>query len=491
MSTTSLSALPSSLSALLSRYVDSSSDSSSSSTRASTSAATVKAGGALGQDPAYTLALGSKQSAAALVGYNQLAQLGTQFTQAVAAAATPSTANAGSVSVDVTQLAQAQAVVAGPFGDPDTVSLGSGTLTIQTGKVDTKTGSFKASGSAVSVSVGSGSLNDIAKAINASTAGAKATVVKENGGYTLHLTSTSTGTNGAFRVSGLADLAYDPATPQLSTVSTGQTALDATYAINGTTFTYGSNSGVPVAFATTATFTNTGTTSVPVSSLADSVASLVNAFNGLQGSIIDMADTNGSLAADVNLAAGLFKNLGDAATGTGAADGSFGSLADIGISVQKDGTLGVNSDTLAKAINDNPAGVKSLISSVSQAMTDAVSPYLGKGGSIDKQIGLLSSLAVRGPGLFDYLNGTTDAASNFFSTASLADMLESGSAGTGKTLSDYLLSQGQAANGVSSLLSGNSTSSSSNKTLVDYLNSSDESQSTRETSQDALLSLFS
>ena len=479
MMTTSLSALPSSLAALLTNYASSGTKTTADSTATTAQAASLPtpAGGALGADPAYTLKLGAQGAASAMIGYTKLATLGRQFEGTMGTLEEPAGSTgpaAGSVTVDVQQLAQAQTLVSGAFGDSDTVSLGTGSLTLQTGSVGSD-GSFTAAGSPTSIPIKTGTLDDIVSSINAAKAGVTASVVEEGGGYALKLTGSSTGANQAFSVAGLSELAFDPATPNTSMLTESQSAQDATYAIDGNTFTFGSNSKVPVAFGVTTDFTATGSTTVATPSQATSIQSLVGAFNTIQQSIAKAADKNGDLANDVNLAAGMFKNLGDAATGTVTTTGQFSSLSQIGVNVQPDGTLSIDQTALAAAISTSPTDVQSLISAVSTAMDAAMSPYLGAKGSIASQSHLLSAQMMQGSSLLDYLDSTTSGSSS--SQSGLLNSLTGSSSGTTsatgvssspKTLLDYL-------NGASS---SSSSGSSSKKSLLDYLNADSSASST-------------
>jgi len=457
MSTTGLSALPSSLAALLTQYHSGGTAPSSSS---ATSGRVQDSPLALGSDPAYSLTLGQQDASKALVGYNQLGKLGKTFETEVAALEKPTlttSGTGGSVNVQVHQLAQAQSVVAGPFGDPDTVSLGTGTLSIETGTTDATTGSFTANGQPVSIAITNGSLNDIANSINAAQAGLSASVMEENGGYTLHLIG-NTGADQSFRISGLSELAYDPAQPESSPLATTQTAQDALYSADGIELSSGTNTSVPVALGTRADFTATGSMSVTKSALPDAVQKLVDAFNSMQKGIAGMAGKDGNLTNDVNLAAGLFKNLGDAATGTFGNAGSVSQLSDIGVTVQSDGTLAIDPTAMDAAVAADASGVQSLIGQVSTAMADAVTPYTKSGGALSSQVSLLSTLALHhGSSLLDYLDG---------------------SAGS------------QSSSGLLGALNANqSASSSGQKTLLDYLNSTSSSSSSSSSSD--LSSLFS
>ena len=106
--------------------------------------------------------------------------------------ATPGTYNLTNI-----QLAQPESLISSGFASASS-SLGAGSLTIQVG-----------SGPAVTVNIASGqdNLTGIASAINQANAGVQATIVYDGSSYHLSLTGDSTGTAGAFTVTGSGGLA--------------------------------------------------------------------------------------------------------------------------------------------------------------------------------------------------------------------------------------------------------------------------------------------
>ncbi|CCG41110.1 flagellar filament capping protein FliD [Magnetospirillum molischianum] len=437
MSTTGTAALPSSLATLLNKYGNTTAES-------QPHRAAKPAGERLGADPAFTLSLGIQDTGSALVGYNRLAQIGDKFETEVAKLETPSEAQGTALTVTVSQLAQAQSISTSPIGTPDKASLGTGTLTIQTGTLNADTNAFTASTiPAVSIPITGGSLNEIASAVNAAKAGVTASVVEEGGGYSLHLTSTATGASNAFRISGLSDLTYDPSAPNASQMVTGAEAKDAVFSIDGKDYTSASNTNVPVAIGARTDFTVTGTQTVQTSNTADQVQSLANTFNAMQKAIITLTSKGGGLEADANLAAGLFKNLGDAATATVDTTGTFKSLADIGVTLQSDGTLKIDPTKLDAAIRTDAGGVQSLVNQIASTIDDAIKPYTGSSGSLKSQVTLLGTLATRGgPSLLDYLNGNAPSQTQSTTQGGLAALLNGGNAASGtatqNTLASYL-----------------------------------------------------
>ncbi len=421
MSTNAVAALPTALAGLLKQYANPSQKTDGTTTTAADAAASPLS---LGRDEAYSLSLGSAQSGSAMLGYTRLATLGAQVESDLQAAAQASApGSAGSVEVQVNQLAQVQTVVTSLFGDPDSVSLGTGTLGVQMGAVDSETGAFTPTGNPTEIVIAGGSLNDIAQSINDAGIGLTARVVESGGGFELEISGKDTGSGRAFALSGLGELAFDPSQPDTSPLTQTSEAADALYSVDGTDFAWSSNTDVPVAFGTTASFAATGSLSVARSTVTDTVQKMMESFNGLQSAIVEMTGDKGELAANANLAAGMFKRIGDAAMAEYPTGGDISTLADIGIEVQKDGTLSIDQSVLAQALGKDPASVQSLIAQAAKGMDDAIRPYLGSNGAISSQVTVLGSLLGRGSSLLDYLGGGASSGGLFGNSTSLLSAL--------------------------------------------------------------------
>ncbi|HEX4598267.1 MAG TPA: flagellar cap protein FliD N-terminal domain-containing protein, partial [Burkholderiaceae bacterium] len=171
-------------------------------------------------------ALSSLQSAATAltVGSAFSAEQATVSGNGVGASVngTPAT---GSYSITVSQLAQAQSAASTPFANASTV-IGTGTLTLQLGTYKSTGNTFTAQSGSSPVNITINSSNDtlggIATAINSAGAGVSASVVTDNSGSRLVLSSGNTGAANAFSLtvadsdgnntdaSGLSQLAFDP-----------------------------------------------------------------------------------------------------------------------------------------------------------------------------------------------------------------------------------------------------------------------------------------
>lgn len=305
------------------------------------------------------------------------------------------TAQAGSVSFTVDAVAKAQVSVSRVT--PDDSSLVTGippAVTVRGGD-----------GTLVTVQPTSGSLQDIAKAINdAADAGIKATVVRVSGGenptYRLQFTGTSTGTEGAFAVYAgdeatvqaaidagdggvaLAALRLDgtavtPATDAQITLWKG-TAAQQVYSQSSNTFT-GLLTGVDV---TVSKVTAAGEDPVTVSVTRDNEA-LKKLASGLVGALgVVMSEISSRTAVTTTtesdgttkVTGGLF--TGDSAVravrqqlveaGSYPVDGT--SPSTVGFKLGKDGSFTFDEAAFTKALAEDPAKVQTVISGLADRL---------------------------------------------------------------------------------------------------------------------------
>lgn len=121
-------------------------------------------------------------------------------------------ANKGTYQVEVQKLAQQQSLASSYL---NTASIGSGTVTINFGSYNNDKTVFTINGDATPVSIniapGSDSLVSVRDAINNSESGITASIIQDNQGSRLTITSAKTGENYAMQISGsLTALNYDP-----------------------------------------------------------------------------------------------------------------------------------------------------------------------------------------------------------------------------------------------------------------------------------------
>ena len=281
-----------------------------------------------------------------------------------------------SATLEVRQLAQAQSVATAAVTNR-TTAIGTGTLTLTFGSGSVAGGSFVA-GSATPIDIaivdGASSLDSIAASINAANAGVTASIITDSSGARLALKST-TGADKAFTLTATEDLGAPGLAALAITASStgalfGTVAQDAIVAVDGIPLSRSTNSisdlvdGVKLDLvsASVGTTVNLGT-NVPTDQLRASINDLVAAFNDLQRVVKAQSDaTTGSLfndSATRQLQQSLRRfTLTELATPT--ATGAPSTLAEIGVSTNRDGTLSVNADQLTAALTNFPAAVEAL-----------------------------------------------------------------------------------------------------------------------------------
>lgn len=339
-------------------------------------------------------ALATLQTAAKKLGDPTLFQsaTGTPTVSGILSASATDVSAAGNYTIDVTQLAQAQTVITAgqansktPIGNGKiTIDFGAitgGTIDPATGKYTGATFTADASQPAKSITIDptNNTLEGIRNAINGANAGVTATIVNDGSGSPnrLVLSSTQTGEKSSMRISVDGDAALqnllnnDPAGTQ--NLKQTAAAQNAKLNVNGIDITSASNTVKEAIQGATLTLVNTGKTGLSMKENTAGVKTAINdfvkAYNALQSS----AKTLTAYDADTKTAAALvgdstLRNLQTRirqALTTPQAGGAndMKVLTEIGVGLQKDGTLAVDSDKLDKALANNLKGVANLFSS--------------------------------------------------------------------------------------------------------------------------------
>lgn len=308
-----------------------------------------------------TSALNALQTAAEALADSSLYQsLATSISGSGVSVSTSSDAVAGSYSIEVTQLAQAQSLATTGISDL-TSTLGTGTLTLQVG-----------SGDAVSITLDSSNntLKGLRDAINAADAGVTATLVNDGSDspYRLVLTSNSTGTSSEMTVSYSSDDSSDLAS-SLFGYSDGSGAMTETVAaknaeliINGIAISSQSNTVEDALQGVTLNLTVTGASQTltikrDTDKILDAITDFVDAYNDFVSTVDTLtaydadSGSSGELLGDsttrrisTELASDLYSQIGS---------GTFTYLSQLGIGLESDGTLSIDDDKLESALEDN------------------------------------------------------------------------------------------------------------------------------------------
>ncbi|APV51416.1 hypothetical protein BWI17_18000 [Betaproteobacteria bacterium GR16-43] len=302
----------------------------------------------------------------------------------------------GSYTLEVTNLAQAQKLKSIAFPASDT-ALGEGTLTIDIGEYTG--GAFvpdaDASSVTVAVTAGQDGLSKVRDAINTANGGVTATVVNDGTGMRLVVTSKSTGVEHAVRIqvddadgtdgdaSGLSRLAYDASAGGLTQLTEVAAAKDAVAIVDGITVSSATNTlseaieGVTINLAKAdpgKTHTlNVGRDGNGAKSAVEGFAKQWNDVMKTIGSLTayNTATKTGSILTGDNTVAAVQNRLRSALNAVAPA-GGFGSLAEIGITTNRDGTLALDSSKLSAAIADPTKDVGALFATLGTATDSGI-----------------------------------------------------------------------------------------------------------------------
>lgn len=304
------------------------------------------------------------------------------LTTDAAAVSASSTAVAvpGSYSIQVSQLAQAHSLASGVYTSGG-ASVGTGTLTIDLGSYDVGSAFVpRTPPASVSIAIGPGedSLESVRAKINAANAGVTASIVKDASGSRLAIQSTTTGAASAIRISvaadtaapvnpgdppSLASLAYDPGAPATSRLTQTLEPKNALATINGLSVSSTTNTFTDAIEGVTLNVAKVTTSAVQVrvgndnDAFKKAVADFVKSYNEISTYLSTQTkydpDTKvaGALQGD-RATLSLQTQLRTAITQPSDASGTYKTLSDMGIELQKNGTLTVNDTKLTAALGN-------------------------------------------------------------------------------------------------------------------------------------------
>ncbi|UXU88016.1 flagellar filament capping protein FliD [Burkholderia sp. S-53] len=298
---------------------------------------------------------------------------------------------AGSYAVNVTQLATANKLSSAGITSTDTISAGSLSITLGTG-------------TPFNVNVAAGaSLSDIAKSINTTTGnpGVTASVITGSDGQHLVIQSNNTGAANTVSVTGTG--VNSKLTSGYTTVTP---AADAKLTVDGTPVTSASNSVSGVLTGVTLNLTTAALNTTQTVTLSPDTTATTAAINGFVSAYNTYVTTAKSLSSyDPNTSTAgpllgdsmlntISNGLASAISGGVATGGSTYSLAAIGINLQADGTLQVDSTALNTALTSNSpalAGVFNSTNGVGKTLNNLVNTYTQTNGLIDQRTTALNT----------------------------------------------------------------------------------------------------
>lgn len=313
---------------------------------------------------------------------------GKTFTSSLSSAVSGSVtekAVAGTYSVAVSQLAASQNVNSEAFAKD--AGMGKGVLTITMGSWSSDGTTFTDAAETNKNLVlddltGDETLSQIAAKINAKKAGVTATIVRDASGERLSITSTETGLSNGFRVNvsasgaepigeNLAKLAYNP---DARTMTQSRAAQDTLATINGIAVSSSNQTFSNVADGLTLTVNQTTEAGKPatitiaqdLASAKKAVENFATSYSSLMATLSTMMSYDeatkaaGTLQGDA-MARSLQSAMRRMLQNEGGANSSFSTLSQIGLELQKDGSLKVNDSKLTDALKD-PENMRNFLS---------------------------------------------------------------------------------------------------------------------------------
>ena len=341
----------------------------------------------------YTVNLQDATAALAKASLWQQTTASSSDKSAVAASSS-GTAVTGNYSIEVGQLAQAQALASKNYTN-STDPVGTGTLRIELGGWTAGAAPFipKSPPSQIDIPIGVGedSLESVRAKINASNAGVSASIIRDGVGSRLVIRSTATGLENSMRIIAVpADAPAAPGGPSLNdlvfdnpvgsaTMIQSLAPRDATAIVNGLPITSASNTLSGAVEGVTLSLSQVTTKPVQVSVGVDSEAmkkaltDFAKAYSEINKYIVEQTkyDPDKKVAsplqgdrATISLQGQLRAMVG----ATGSASKDFARLSDAGLQLQADGSLKLNDAKFTAALGK--------LAELSKAFTkaDATSP---------------------------------------------------------------------------------------------------------------------
>ncbi len=305
-------------------------------------------------------------------------------------ASTAGAAQPGTYRVDVQQLASGQTLASATRYASPQATLGSGILRIELGDFDSDPPVPKAGATPVDILIDTSatSLADVRDRINGAGAGVVASIVNDIGGSRLVIRSAETGQENGFRITaidddgndadtaGLSALAFDPAAGGISNLQRPQQASDAVALVDGLEVRSATNTLAGTIEGLTLQLRQLGQAEVTVEpdteALKKAVDEFVNAFNQSiqllrsQTAFDPETSTAGPLQGDPS-GRSLLARLRNEFTGDAGPGGAFRRLADIGLTLNTDGTVRTDAAKLNAALA-NPAEIGKLFANADEAV---------------------------------------------------------------------------------------------------------------------------
>ncbi|VAX14256.1 Flagellar hook-associated protein FliD [hydrothermal vent metagenome] len=317
-------------------------------------------------------------------------------------------AQPGDYDIEILQRAQAHKLSSASL-ESDRLPLGSGSLTIQLGRFDNKNKRFVMNShipaKTINITEQNGSLRGIQEAINKADAGIRASVINDGKGYRLVLSSLVAGNDNSIRIkvndhdgidqdmSGLSVFAYEPDKPQAAGLNMDEVVAprDAKLKVDGILVSRSSNNIDDVIEGLTLKLKPDSEAShihvhveVNTSATTESVKSFIGKYNDMLDLVHKLTGYNaetkkaGPLSGDASIRGIVNQIRRTLGANFGSVNSKYDSLFSIGIDVQRNGKLTLNSTKLQAAIDDDLQQVAQLFS-IAGSSSDSAIRYLKAG----------------------------------------------------------------------------------------------------------------
>jgi len=283
------------------------------------------------------------------------------------------------------------------------------------------------------------SLQGIASAINNAGIGVNASIVNDGSGtpYRLVLTS-NPGVANSMKISVSGDsaisslLTQDPANSSGQSLAEVATAKNANFTVNGVAISSSSNINTGAINGVTLNLQATGASNIAVAqntaNVAPAIQNFVSAYNSLFSTLQSVSSYNSTaktgavLQGDFTIMSLQNEIHSVLNTPVAGASSSMNSLANVGVTFQKDGTLALDTTKLNTAISGNFSGIASLLSTIGTATDSLVSYTSATSSTVGGSYALnVSATATKGSsiGSVNLNSGPTTIAANTTISATL------------------------------------------------------------------------
>ena len=252
------------------------------------------------------------------------------------------TAQSGSHTITVSQLAQTSSDVSTAISNAS----------------DTLSGSVTIQGTAFNIDSSDDTLATLSAAINSAAIGVTSSVITDSSGSRLSIVSGTSGVAGQLSISS----SLSGASSGAITFQTGETGQDANLTVDGVSVTSPSNTVSNAIPGVTFQLLATSATPVQVQITSDTtdigtaISSFVTAYNAVVKDINTQEGNDSSGNPEPLYGSPTMATIQSGLTGalfSGAASGSISNITQLGLSLNDDGTLSLDSSTLTSVLNSN------------------------------------------------------------------------------------------------------------------------------------------